>query len=45
MPTYISLLNFTDEGIRTVRETIERADRAAELAQRHGEASSGSTGP
>jgi uncharacterized protein with GYD domain len=36
MPTYISLLNFTDEGIRTVRETIERADRAGELAQRHG---------
>ncbi len=36
MPTYISLTNFTDQGIRTVRETLERAQRAAELAQKHG---------
>jgi uncharacterized protein with GYD domain len=36
MPTYISLLNFTDQGIRTVAETLERADAAAELAQKHG---------
>jgi uncharacterized protein with GYD domain len=36
MRTYISLLNFTDQGIRTVKETIQRADRAAELAQQHG---------
>ncbi len=36
MPTYISLINFTDQGIRTVRETLERAQRAAELAQKHG---------
>jgi uncharacterized protein with GYD domain len=36
MPTYVSLLNFTDQGIRTVKETIERADAAAELAQQHG---------
>jgi uncharacterized protein with GYD domain len=36
MPTYISLLNFTDQGIRTVTETIQRADSAAELAQKHG---------
>ena len=33
MPTYVTLLNFTDQGIRTVGETIQRADRAAELAQ------------
>ena len=33
MPTYISLLNFTDEGIRSVKETIERVDRATEDAQ------------
>lgn len=36
MPTHISLINFTDQGIRTVRETLERAQRAAELAQKHG---------
>jgi uncharacterized protein with GYD domain len=33
MPTYISLLNFTDQGIRTIKETIERVDRATEDAQ------------
>ncbi len=36
MPTYVSLLNFTDQGIRTVTETLERAEKAAEIAQRHG---------
>jgi uncharacterized protein with GYD domain len=33
MPTYISLLNFTDQGISTVRETIQRVDSATERAQ------------
>jgi uncharacterized protein with GYD domain len=33
VPTYISLLNFTDQGIATVKETIQRANGAAELAQ------------
>jgi uncharacterized protein with GYD domain len=36
MPTYVALLNFTDQGIRTVKDTIQRADSAAELAQQHG---------
>jgi uncharacterized protein with GYD domain len=36
MPTYVVLLNFTDEGIRTVKETIQRADAAAERAQQQG---------
>ena len=36
MPTYVVLLNFTDEGISTVKETIQRADSAAELAHQHG---------
>ena len=36
MPTYIALHNFTDEGIRTIRETIQRADGAAELAKQYG---------
>ena len=36
MPTYVSLLNFTDQGIRNIKETLQRADRAAELAQKHG---------
>ena len=33
MPTYIALLNFTNEGIRTIRDTIQRSNGAAELAQ------------
>ena len=36
MPTYISLLNFTDQGIRTVRDTLDRTARATELAEKHG---------
>ena len=36
MPTYVVLLNFTDEGIRTVKETVQRADGAAERAQQYG---------
>ena len=36
MPTYIALHNFTDEGIRTINQTIQRANGAAELAQRYG---------
>ena len=36
MPTYVALLNFTDQGIRSVKETIQRADAAAELAQQQG---------
>ena len=36
MPTYVSLLNFTDEGIRTVRDTLERNERAAGLAEKYG---------
>ena len=36
MPTYISLLHFTDQGIRTVRDTVDRTDSATELAEKHG---------
>jgi uncharacterized protein with GYD domain len=36
MPTYVTLINFTDQGIRTVKETLDRAERAAEMAQKHG---------
>ena len=36
MPTYISLLNWTDQGAQTVRDTLERSERAAEMAQKHG---------
>jgi uncharacterized protein with GYD domain len=36
MPTYVSLINWTDQGIRTVRETVDRAAKFQELAQKHG---------
>ena len=36
MPTYVSLLNWTEQGVRNVNETLQRADSAAELAQKRG---------
>jgi uncharacterized protein with GYD domain len=36
MPTYIALVNWTEQGIGNVKETLERADKSAELAQKHG---------
>jgi uncharacterized protein with GYD domain len=36
MPTYVSLVNWTDQGIRDVKETLQRADRTTELAQKYG---------
>ena len=35
MPTYVVLFNWTEQGIRNVRDTVERSDRANELAERH----------
>lgn len=36
MPTYIVLSNFTDQGIRTVKETTKRADAVKEAARKMG---------
>lgn len=36
MATYIVLCNFTDQGIRTVRDTVQRADAVRELARKFG---------
>jgi uncharacterized protein with GYD domain len=36
MPTYATLVNFTDHGIRTINETLDRAARWEELGQKHG---------
>ena len=33
MPTYVILIDWTDEGVRNAGSTIERADRAARLAE------------
>jgi uncharacterized protein with GYD domain len=36
MATYISLWNFTDQGIRTVKDTTKRAEVMKEMAQKAG---------
>ena len=36
MATYISLINYTDQGIQTVKETVERAEAAKQLAAKMG---------
>ena len=36
MPTYVVLMNWTDQGIRSVRETVQRREQADVLAERYG---------
>ena len=36
MPTYVSLFNWTDQGIRNVRDTLQRYERSRELQDKHG---------
>ena len=36
MPIYVTLINWTDQGIRNVKDTVQRADRSNELAGKHG---------
>ena len=33
MPTYVILVDWTDEGIRNVRSTVDRADRVTQLGE------------
>lgn len=36
MPTYVTLMNWSDQGVRTVGDTVHRREQADELAQKHG---------
>ncbi len=36
MPTYVILMNWTDQGVRTDRDTVRRRDQADALADKHG---------
>ncbi|MDQ3189395.1 MAG: GYD domain-containing protein, partial [Pseudomonadota bacterium] len=36
MATYIVLTSFTDQGVRTVKDTAKRADAVKELAKKFG---------
>jgi uncharacterized protein with GYD domain len=33
MPTYVCLFDWTDQGIKNARDSVERVDRSTELAQ------------
>ena len=36
MPTYVALENWTDQGIKNVKGTVERTDDVTKLAEKHG---------
>jgi len=36
MPTYITLAKWTDQGVRTVKDTVSRLEQARGLAEQHG---------
>ncbi len=36
MPTYVTLSNWTEQGVRTAKETVERAEKAGQIAQQMG---------
>lgn len=36
MPSFITLARFTDQGMRSVKETVSRADAVREAAKRYG---------
>ena len=36
MPTYITLANFTDQGVRNAKDTLKRAEAFKDLANKHG---------
>ena len=36
MPTYVVLMNWPDQGVKTAAETVHRRDQADALAEKHG---------
>ncbi len=36
MPRYVVLVNWTEQGVRNVKETLQRTDSGSELAEKHG---------
>ena len=36
MPRYVVLVNWTEQGVRNVKETLQRTDSGGELAEKHG---------
>jgi uncharacterized protein with GYD domain len=36
MPTYVVLVNWTEQGLKNVKHTTERTDSGGEIAEKHG---------
>ena len=36
MPRYVVLINWTEQGVRNVKETVVRTDHGGEIAAKHG---------
>jgi uncharacterized protein with GYD domain len=36
MPRYVVLVNWTEQGIKNVKQTLERTDSGGEIAEKHG---------
>ena len=36
MPRYVVLVNWTEQGLKNVKQTLQRTDSGADLAQKHG---------
>jgi uncharacterized protein with GYD domain len=36
MPTYVVLVNWTEQGVKNARQTVERTDHGGDIAQKHG---------
>jgi uncharacterized protein with GYD domain len=36
MPRYVVRVNWTEQGIRNVKQTLERTDSGGEIAEKHG---------
>jgi uncharacterized protein with GYD domain len=36
MPRYVVLVNWTEQGVRNVKETLQRTDSGGEIAEKHG---------
>jgi uncharacterized protein with GYD domain len=36
MPRYVVLVNWTDQGVKNVKETLRRTDSGSDLAEKHG---------
>ena len=36
MPTYVVLVNWTEQGLKNVKHTTERTDSGGEIAHKHG---------